>query len=236
MFQNHIIKSRYKQMQLKIAAMRIYLCISYQVNYDTFYKKLDMPDVMYSFCLVTFFHVWMVSVALMQYGHSGLFVRKCLHEFMWKDIETRAKKLQATMNKEIKLKTYQHLNDVFRGHLFGFDEGLLSFQISTYFTFFLLVLSFYIIIILFIGLLGDDTVLAGAVWRHLFEMKEIKDYAILGEMCDYIRKNVDHLENISDKDLLSNGIISLLDFNQKKLDHSQVRPKIYEMIRKKESE
>ena len=44
----------------------------------------------------------------------------------WKDIEARAKKLNKTMNKENKLKTYTHLNDVFRAFMFGLDEGLLS--------------------------------------------------------------------------------------------------------------
>jgi hypothetical protein len=52
--------------------------------------------------------------------------------------------------------------------------------------------------------IGDDTVLAGAVWRHLLQMKEIRDYSILIELCDYIRKNVNHLEKITETDYLSN--------------------------------
>lgn len=99
---------------MAVAALRLYLCITYQVDYDKFFKKLDLPDVMYSFCLVTFLHVWLVSVALMQYGRSGQFVRRVLIKNMWKDIETRAKKLNVSMNKEDKKNTYENLNNVFR--------------------------------------------------------------------------------------------------------------------------
>ncbi|RMZ95113.1 succinate-semialdehyde mitochondrial [Brachionus plicatilis] len=184
---------RYPQAALTMASLRLYLSIQYQVDYDKFFQKCQYPDVMYSFCLVTFLHVWLVSVALMQYGRSGLFVRKLLHKNMWKDIETREKKLNSPMNRENKAKAYGHLNDIFRAFLFGFDEGLLS----------------------------DDTVLAGAIWRHLLEMQDIKDHALLGELCDYIRKNAQHLENISDVDILKNGIVSFVGFDQKELDHSK---------------
>lgn len=84
------------------------------------------------------------------------------------------------------------------------------------------------------GLLSDDTVLAGVIWRNLSEMRELKDYAVLGEMCDYIRKNVQHLENMSEFDLLRDGTVSFVDFEQAKLDHNIAKPKILEIIRKKE--
>ena len=94
----------------------------------------------------------------------------------------------------------------FRTCLFGFDEGLLS----------------------------DDTVLSGAVWRILLEMRDLKDFAVLGEMCDYIRKNVQHLENMTEFDLLRDGIVSFVDFDQEKVNHIVMKPKILEIIRKRE--
>ncbi|CAF0964256.1 unnamed protein product [Brachionus calyciflorus] len=199
---------RYPQPVLTMSSLRLYLCIQYQVDYDKFFQKCEYEDVMYNFCLINFLHVWLVSVALMQYGQSGLFVRKLLHKNMWKDIETREKKLNSPMNKENKMKAYTHLNDIFRAFLFGFDEGLLS----------------------------DDTVLAGAVWRHLLEMRDLKDHAILGELVEYIRKNVHHLEKINDVDILKNGIVSFVGLDQKELDHMKVRLKILEKIKQKENE
>merc|ERR1712127_167111 len=192
----------YPQPVLSVAALNLYLCIQYQIDFDKFFKKLNYPDVFYSYCLINFLHVWLLSVPLIHYGRSGIHVRKLLHQNMWKDIEARAKKLNSAMSRENKLKAYNHLNDIFKAFLFGFDEGILS----------------------------DDTVLAGAVWRHLLQQKEIEDYFVLVEMCDYIRKNVSHLDTITEVDLLKNGVVSFVDFEQKNLDHSKVRVKLIEKL------
>ncbi len=194
---------KHPQPVLTIAAYRLYMCIQYQVDYDKFFKLCQSPDVMYSFCLINFLHVWLLSVPLMQFGQTGHYVRKALYKNMWKDIETRDRKLARPMNKQNKLQTYSHLNDIFRGFLIGFDEGFLS----------------------------DDTVLAGAVWRHLLEMNEIKDYAVLGKLCDYIRKNAQHLDNLSEADFVRHGVVSFVDLDQKSVDHMKVRNQLIEKIR-----
>lgn len=198
---------RHPQSLMSLASLRLYLCIQYQIDYNKLYQICHMPDVMYSFCLITFLHVWLVSIPLMQQGRSGLFVRKMLHKNMWRDIETRARKLRASMNRKNQLKTYNTLNGVFQAFMFGFDEGILS----------------------------DDYVLAGAVWRHLFEMKELQEFEGVATMCEYIRKNVAHLDKINEADLLRHGIISFVDLDVKEVDHLKVRGKILEEILKKES-
>ena len=198
---------RHPQPVLAYASFRLYLCIQYQVDYDKFFKLLNAPDVMYSFCLVTFLHVWLLSVPLFQHGQSGLFVRRELMRNMWKDIETRERKLKAPMTRKNKLITYTHLNDIFRAFMFGFDEGILS----------------------------DDTVLAGAIWRHLLEMREVQDYQVFPVLCDYIRKNLIHLEKINELDFLKNGVVSFVDLDQKEVDHLKQRAKIIEKIRAKEN-
>lgn len=122
--------------------------------------------------VITFLHVWMISVPLFEFGQTGLFMKKLIIQNMWSDINKRESQLQRPMNRENKFKTYEHLYEVLRAFMIGFDEGLLS----------------------------DDIILAGAVWRHILEQKEITDYAVLGEMCDYIRKNIAHLEKIPEVD------------------------------------
>lgn len=199
---------KYPQPVLTIAAYRLYMSIQYQIDYDKFFKLLDSPDTMYSFCLINFVHIWLVSVPLMQFGKTGHYVRTALYKNMWSDIETRSKKLKAPMKKENKVATYQHLNDIFRGFLIGFDEGLLS----------------------------DDTVLAGTVWRHLYEQAEIKDYAALGQMVDYIRKNIQHLDEINEIDYLKHGIVTFIDLDQKEIDHLKVRQTLIDKIKTKERE
>ena len=112
------------------------------------------------------------------------------------------------MNRKNQLKTYNTLNGVFQAFMFGFDEGILS----------------------------DDHVLASAVWRHLFEMKEIEDFSSVATMCDYIRKNVAHMDKISELDLLRNGVVTFVDRDVKELDHLKARTKILDEIRRKENE
>ena len=199
---------RYPQPVLLHAAYRLYLSIQYQTDYDKFFQLCNAPDVMYSFCLINFLHVWLASIPLMHFGQTGMFVRTNLYKNMWKDIETRDRKLNRPMNKENKKAAYTHLNDIFRAFLVGFDEGLLS----------------------------DDTVLAGAVWRHVLEMNEIKDYAVLGILCDYIRKNAAHLDTINEIDYLKHGIITFVQLEQKEIDHLKARQKIIEKILQKENE
>ena len=121
----------------------------------------------------------MISVPLFEFGQTGLFVKKLIIQNMWSDINKRESQLQRPMNRENKFKTYEHLYEVLRAFMVGFDEGLLS----------------------------DDIVLAAAVWRHILEQKEITDYAVLGEMCDYIRKNIAHLEKIPEVDGMKGKII-----------------------------
>ncbi len=201
---------KYPQNRLKFSAVNIFLSIQYQVDYDKFFKKIDAPDVMNSYCLVTFFHVWLVSVALMRNDQSqvnyitGLELRKYLVKNMWTDIEARARKLSSGMTRKNSLRTYNNLNSTFNAFLFGFDEGLL----------------------------GDDVTLAGAVWRHLFEMRDVKDYKALADVVEYIRKNVNHIESISEEDLFKNGVVTFIDFDQKEIDHTKVREKLIERLRK----
>lgn len=199
---------KYPQPVLTYASYRLYMSIQYQVEYDKFFKLCESPDTMYSFCLVNFLHIWLVSIPLMHFGQTGLYVRKALYRNMWKDIETRDRKLKKPMKKEDKVKTYSHLNDIFRGFLVGFDEGLLS----------------------------DDTVLAGAVWRHLFEQAPIKDYASLAKLVDYIRKNAQHLDGINEIDYLKHGIVTFIGLDEKEIDHLKARQNLIELIRRKERE
>lgn len=199
---------KYPQPVLTYASYRLYMSIQYQVDYDKFFKLCESPDTMYSFCLINFLHIWLVSIPLMHFGQTGLYVRKALYRNMWKDIETRDRKLKKPMKKEDKVKTYTHLNDIFRGFLVGFDEGLLS----------------------------DDTVLAGAVWRHLFEQAPIKDYANLAKIVDYIRKNAQHLDGINEIDYLKYGIVTFIGMDETEIDHLKARQALIEMIRRKEKE
>lgn len=67
----------------------------------------------------------------------------------------------------------QELVNEFQASLFSYDEGLLT----------------------------SDTVLAGAIWRHIFGQEEF-DPRHLSLMVDYIRQNISNLDNLTYQDVL----------------------------------
>jgi cytochrome b pre-mRNA-processing protein 3 len=192
---------RYTQNSMAIAGVRLYLCIQKQIDYDQFFKVCESRDVFYSFCLVTYLHVWMVCVRLAEEGHSGKFVRNRLIEAMWKDVSERIKKM-GTFKISVKKESTEALYDIFNACLFGFDEGLLS----------------------------NDMGLAACLWRHLLEMKDIEDYSTLTTLCDYVRRNVSHLDNVKEIDMLKNGIVTFVTLGNDNVDHFKEREKLYKYI------
>lgn len=193
---------RYPQTTMAAAGLRLYLCIQKQIDYDKFFNICNARDVFFSFALITFMHVWMISVRLADESRSGLFVRNRLVNAMWTDLAERSGKLEARLTREKKNEAYTLLGDTFNASFFGFDEGLL----------------------------GDDTILAASIWRHVLEQREIDDFKVLTRLCEYVRKNINHLEQIKEIDLLKNGIVTFIPIDSDKCDHSKLREQLYKYL------
>lgn len=73
----------------------------------------------------------------------------------------------------VRKKQIQLLVDEFQASLFSYDEGLLS----------------------------SDTVLAGAIWRHVFVQGDFKPRT-LEILVAYVRENIAYLDSISKEDLI----------------------------------
>jgi len=85
-------------------------------------------------------HVWMLSARLMQEGEEGRIVRNSLLKAMWEDCDAKTKKLEGALA-SARRKQIKILGDQFQATLVSYDEGLL----------------------------GDDIVLAGALWRRFLK-------------------------------------------------------------------
>jgi cytochrome b pre-mRNA-processing protein 3 len=191
---------RYSQTVMRRSGLRLYLCLEQQVEYEKFFKLCKLEDVFANWCLITFLHVWLISVRLADESRSGLFVRRELVDVMWKDITERTTKLR--VRGEIKNQSLLDLYDIFNGCLFGFDEGLLS----------------------------NDAGLAASLWRHFLGMEDANDFSMLVTLCDYVRKNVHHMEKIPEKDLLRHGVVTFVKFDQESIDHEIEKIKILRKI------
>jgi cytochrome b pre-mRNA-processing protein 3 len=192
---------RYSQQNMALSGIRLYLCIHEQIDYNRFFELCQARDVFASFCLITFLHVWMISVRLAQEGRSGDFIKQQMIQAMWDDITKRAS-IVSKMSTNVKNTSYEKLSGIFQASLFGYDEGILS----------------------------NDCILAAALWRHLLEMRDIEDFRTLNILCDYVRKNIKHFDEIHETDVLRHGFVSFVSLDKQSVDHSIVREKLLKFV------
>ncbi|PSN33257.1 Ubiquinol-cytochrome-c reductase complex assembly factor 1 [Blattella germanica] len=118
-----------------------------------------MSDTFYSWFLVTELHVWMLMVRTMAEGEEGRFTRNSMIEAMWQDVSTRAKKIEV-MYIAVRLQLTE-MSEQFQAALISYDEGLLR----------------------------DDKVLAGALWRRFFQ-RNCNEPEHIERLIHYIRQQV----------------------------------------------
>jgi len=124
-------------------------------------------------------------VRLAQEGREGIILRNFMVEFFWEDLDKKMKKLGTMLTSTTRREGIQELSERFKASLFAYDEGLM----------------------------GDDKVLAGCVWRTLFE-KSCDDAQHLDTVVRYIRKQVAHLDEMDSGVIQSAGIFTFLPLHE----------------------
>lgn len=109
-------------------------------------------------------------------GPEGLFLRNQIVTRMWEDSAGRLKKLGPTMGIKQRNEVMEDLLEHFQACILSYDEGLL----------------------------GDDKVLASAIWRIFFTY-ECKDFSYLEKLVAYIRAQNDHLYSLDAESLILRG-------------------------------
>ncbi|KAH8397569.1 hypothetical protein KR222_010255 [Zaprionus bogoriensis] len=176
--------------RLKVTSHLLYESVADKINYVSFFNDFKLPNTFNSWFLVTELHVWLLLVRSMaegsEAGEDGRFLRNCIVEAMWGDVNMRAKKLGVSMLHFVMLhllsfcsalqannpsRTRQQietLSEQFQAALIAYDEGIMS----------------------------DDRVLACALWRRFFEM-ECDDYAQIERLVKYVRQQALMLDNLT---------------------------------------
>lgn len=135
-----------------------------------------MPDTFNSWFLVTELHCWLILTRVMnegaETGEDGRFIRNCIVEAMWSDVQQRSKKLTAD-NPSACRQQISVLAEQFQATLINYDEGMMS----------------------------DDKILASALWRRFFTM-ECEDYSKLEKLVKYVRRVSQQLEGMTRQDLM----------------------------------
>jgi len=171
------------------------------IDMQEFFQVCELPDTFYSWFLVMEVHIWMLMVRLMDEGEEGRYVRNCLVEAMWEDVDHRSKKLGAS-NASARRAQVDQILEQFQATLFHYDEGLMI----------------------------DDKALAGALWCHLFS-KDLNDPERLECVLQYIRKQISMLDGLSREDMLLDCDVkwsSLLERDgQQKPTYNQFDPSVF---------
>lgn len=153
--------------RLRVSSYQLYQSIADKINYREFFELFNLPNTFNSWFLVTELHVWMILLRAMaegsESGEDGRFMRNCIVEAMWDDVNKRAKKLGASNPSGVR-KQIQVLSEQFQAALLAYDEGIMA----------------------------DDKVLASALWRRFFE-KNCENYENLEALVKYVRLNVSTL-------------------------------------------
>lgn len=146
--------------KLKRNGYFLYESVADGINYTPFFQEFDMEDSFFSWFLITELHVWLLLVRVMAEGEEGRYVRNSIVEAMWADVSTRAKKLNALASTNLS-EQMTELSEQFQAAIVGYDEGLLS----------------------------EDHVLAGAIWRRFFRQECLNPEQVEC-LVKYIRKQV----------------------------------------------
>jgi len=162
--------------RLRGSSVLLYENIADGVNYAEFFIEFNMPDTFNSWFLVTELHCWLLLTRVMQEGpenrEDGRFIRNCLVEAMWADVQARAKRL-STENPSAGRQQIASLAEQFQATLISYDEGLMS----------------------------DDKILASALWRRLLD-QNFDDYTKLEQLVQSVRKTALLLDNMTRNQLI----------------------------------
>jgi cytochrome b pre-mRNA-processing protein 3 len=166
----------------------LYENVADKLIYREFFEEFGMPDTFNSWFLVTELHTWMLLTRVMgegdESGQDGRFLRNCIVEAMWSDVQTRAKKLSLD-NPSASRAQVTILSEQFQATLINYDEGCQS----------------------------DDKILASALWRRFFEMK-CDDYTKLEKLVKYVRKATLVLDNLPREKLVQKPQIEWPKINE----------------------
>ncbi|KAK5650804.1 hypothetical protein RI129_001833 [Pyrocoelia pectoralis] len=170
-------KFTFSKSRSKVLAYMLFESIADSINYPEVFKLLKMPDTFYSWFVVTELHIWMLMVRFMAEGDEGEHLRNFILEVLWADVDQRIKKL-GEVNVSSMREQVIELSDQLRAAIIAYDEGLQS----------------------------TDVILAGALWRRLYQHANV-DPECLDMLVKYVRKQVQLLDNIAYSELMKNKTI-----------------------------
>ncbi|XP_017768127.1 PREDICTED: ubiquinol-cytochrome-c reductase complex assembly factor 1 [Nicrophorus vespilloides] len=173
--------------KLNLVGFMMYESIADGINYGEFFEEFSLPDTFYSWFVVTELHLWMLTVRCMAEGDDGRLVRNRMVEALWTDVGLRVKKIGAANPAGMRMQVAE-LSEQLQAALIAYDEGLQS----------------------------DDVVLAGALWRRMYQQNDV-DPEHLEALIKYIRRQVRLLDSKAKVDLFRTTKMTIWEPSSEKL-------------------
>jgi len=192
---------RYPKFRMSRSGLKLYLCCTELVQFDELFDYLEIPDTYLSYFLLLHLHIWIVMTRLAQEGDEGTFTKKAMLTYLWEDMTERTKKMATKGVLKNRHESLGELHGQSTAALFSYDEGAL----------------------------GDDRVLAGSLWRILFQ-KDCNDPQKIARMVHYVRKQLAHLDRQPSDTLLYHGIITFLPFEGDNIEYDVSLKRIQNVI------
>jgi len=195
-------KMKYYKYTMDDASLRLYLCCVELIDHGHFMEVLQLPDTFNSWFSITELHIWLVCTQISSNSREGQFVRTKMLQHCWKDVAKRMK----LMNSEFqdRKKGLLTLSDSFVYNLYQYDQGML----------------------------GDDKMLAAALWRGFFQMQPV-DMNSLEILVQYVRKQLTHVEQFETESLLTVGLLTFLPLREQDQEDSYRSRQILNEITKR---
>ncbi|KAK9884421.1 hypothetical protein WA026_007268 [Henosepilachna vigintioctopunctata] len=160
--------------KLKLIAYEHYESVVDGIDYYQFFYDLDIPDTFYSWFAITELHLWMLSVRAMAEGDDGRLIRNNIIEALWADVFPRIKELGEVISQVEAREKITELSEQLQATLIAYDEGIQ----------------------------GQDITLASALWRRLYQQKEV-NVEHLHMLIKYIRKHMRILDGLSKEEFFN---------------------------------
>ncbi|TGZ76065.1 hypothetical protein CRM22_000008 [Opisthorchis felineus] len=179
---------RYPLTQLTAAGENMFAVCAEYPVFEEFVETLGLPDTFQSWFSLTTLHMWLCLVRLRQEGIEGQLLKRPFVNLFWLDLKPRLRTFKILRRHHWHITAFRMQ---FFGAILAYDEGFLA---------------------------HSDTHLTVALWRNLFVSSPTATLGQLEQAVDYVRKNLQHLDNLPSSTLLRFGTPTFLPLNGTTLD------------------
>ncbi|ERL91181.1 ubiquinol-cytochrome-c reductase complex assembly factor 1 [Dendroctonus ponderosae] len=162
-----------ERIRAQSSAYLLYENVVDKLDYVELFERYELPDTFFSWFAITELHVWMLCARAMAEGDLGQLIRNSIVEALWVDVARRTKQL-GDVNPAALRAQVEELSHQLQATFIAYDEGIQS----------------------------DDIVLAGAIWRRLYQMQYASPHHV-EDFVRYVRQHMAQLDRLTKEQLLA---------------------------------